>query len=115
MDLVVRCSVIIHNMIVEVRDTDEENGFGTNNIASIEQDAAIVTIINRSIPSNQCANDEYLRTVAKQVENCQDQELLKNAIADAIWDRHGTAATAITVRIALDSSYWEEDSDYNST
>lgn len=39
MELIDKCRVILHNVIVEERDSEDGQGFGTNNIVIIYPDA----------------------------------------------------------------------------
>lgn len=111
MNLIVKSCVILHNMIVEARDKDDEDGFGTKNIASIDDNASIVPIRTRSIPSTPYAHAAYLRNTADRVEDNRDHALLQKAMADAMWLRHGTGSAPVQVEIALSSNEGGGDSD----
>lgn len=79
----VKTCVVLLNMIFEIRDNDTMDGFGTKVLQALK----ITSVRNRahSIPATQYAHAVYLSTIADRVEDRYYQEMLQNALKDAIW------------------------------
>lgn len=84
---VVKCCTIPHNMIVKTRD---KNGtMGIKNIVSVDH-LAEVTLIRMIVnPFGHYEQAELQRQTADLVEDKRDYEMLKNPLAESIWERYG--------------------------
>lgn len=114
MNYVVKACIILHNMIIEAKDNDMQNAFGTKNIASIDKDAEVIPIRTRTIPTNFYDHADYLRETADLVEDTNDHRMLQNAVMDKIWYNYGGDLDSIEVTISnekLDEELTEYDTD----
>lgn len=90
MDLIICCCVTPHDMIVEARNSEDEDGFGIKNMSSIDEYAATVLIRMGVIQTYTHDYSDYLQAAADQVEDAGDHLQLQNALADTICERYGT-------------------------
>lgn len=87
--MVVRCCVIIHNMILDYREREAPGMIGTKNIASVDLGAARILAQTRTLPSDTYGREIILIHDADLVEYVRDHDMLRNDLADAMWCGHG--------------------------
>jgi Plant transposon protein len=89
-DILTACC-IRHNMIVEDREKfDEEANVGTRNILSFDDTASPSDVVLFSPAKTRQAQTEHWRETADLVENTEHHFTLKRAIANHLWNKHGT-------------------------
>jgi hypothetical protein len=84
-DVVASCC-IIRNMIVDMKG---ENG--TRNIASLDESALPSDITIFHAHEDEESRVRHWRSISDNVEDSQAHMQLKEALADQMWERHGSS------------------------
>ncbi|MEM6831779.1 MAG: hypothetical protein AAF551_14810 [Bacteroidota bacterium] len=91
-------------MIIEHRDVDGDQGFGTKNIASIDENASIVPLKIRHLPHCTYEWADLMRDTADMVEDRNDHIVLQNALMESIWDKYGGNKDDVSVNVVEDKN-----------
>jgi Plant transposon protein len=83
-DVVASCC-IIHNMIIDMKEV-----CGTRNIASLDESALPSDITIFPVHEDEESRVRHWRSISDNVEDTQAHMRLKEALADQMWERHGT-------------------------
>lgn len=79
---IVKCCVILHNTITEERDRN--GSLGTKNIVSVDPNKEVASIREIKTLSDSFEEAEMHRQGRDRAEDKMDQEMLTDALADAI-------------------------------
>jgi hypothetical protein len=82
---------ILHNMTIEDKEEYSENNIaGTRNIISFDESAPPSDMVQVLLTETREAHAERWRETADLVENNEQPVSPKNAIANHIWNKHGS-------------------------
>jgi hypothetical protein len=76
---------IIHNMIIDMKEV-----YGTRNIASLDESVLPSDITIFPVHEDEESRVRHWRSISDNVEDAQAHMQLKEALADQMWERHGT-------------------------
>jgi hypothetical protein len=76
--------------IEDKEEYSEDNIAGTRNIISFDESAPPSDMVQVFLPETREAHAEHWRETADPVENNELRVSLKNAIANHIWNKHGS-------------------------
>jgi hypothetical protein len=82
---------ILQNMTIEDKEVyGEDNIAGTRNIISFDESPPSSDMVQILLPETREAHAEHWREPTDLVENNEQPVSLKNAIANHIWNKHGS-------------------------
>lgn len=82
MNDIVKCCVILHNIIKEERCKNEN--MGTKCVVSVDPCSEIVPVRTQATPDDFYDADEFNRKTADSISNCRDHNVLREALADVM-------------------------------
>lgn len=87
MEYVAKAYAIMHNMIMEYRDDVEV--VGTRKICSLDPDAEVIPVHSGVLVPDDYEASDFIRERVDTIDDKSDHIRLQQALADAIWLRHG--------------------------